>query len=372
MFFLVGMLIFVISAIAVTYKVLVGYVQASLFVRLSLLVFLTLSWFAPLWLRGFRHLPVAFNGTFYDIAYKLGYFLMGFVLILFMLLFVRDILWHILYFVIKIPSLNPDNVRTIQILNVMTVLLSFIISLYGVYEAHQKPSAIEFNIVDSRLKKEAKIVVASDFHINQSTPDWHIQKIISAINEQNPDYILLVGDIIDDDPEYGLEKFQQLSALNAKKIYISLGNHEYYHKPYIWAIKFADLGFEVLHNRGVSLSDLGLYIAGVPDVGTATVLYDAAFDASTDEYKILMSHSPSDFKKMDKTKPDLQVSGHTHGGQIFPFQYVTKKANDYLSGMYEEDGTKLFVSKGAGYWGPPMRIMAEPDIGVINLRPSNQ
>ena len=81
-----------------------------------------------------------------------------------------------------------------------------------------------------------------------------------------------------------------------------------------------------------------------------------------------MSHSPRTIKDEDN-KFDLQVSGHTHGGQIFPFHFLAKEANGYLAGMYEtESGNKLYITRGAGYWGPPMRLLAPSDITVINLK----
>ncbi|MBR2300111.1 MAG: metallophosphoesterase [Alphaproteobacteria bacterium] len=371
MVFFFGMLILVVAAIAVTYKTLTGYASFSAVSKILILLILTASWFSPMWLRWIRNGYEILNGTFYDIAYKLGYFMMGFVLILAMLLILRDVLWYVVYFISRIKALNPDNAHAINVANFITVLLALTASFYGVYEAHKSPDVRQINISDNRIKEKVKFVMASDFHINQSTPVWHIQKMIDIINKQNPDYILLVGDIVDDEPERTIEKFKMLEALRAKKIYISLGNHEYYHKPYAWMIEFNNLGFEVLHNTGEKIENTGVYVGGVPDVGSTSVNYDKALANSEDTYKILLSHAPTDFKDIDKTKFDIQLSGHTHGGQIFPFQYITKRANDgYLAGLYETDDADLFVSRGAGYWGPPMRILAEPDIAVLNLEPS--
>ena len=369
MIFFIGMLILVLAAIAVVYKTLTGYTDFAWYSKFGILFFLIISWFSPVWLKLIRHGPEFLNGSFYTFAYQAAYFLMGFVLILSMLLIARDIIWQILYLLAKRSVFNPDNAHHINILNVITIIAALFISVYGVFEAHMSPIAKELTISDSRIKKPIKFVIASDFHIDQSTSKAHISKMIKAINAQNPDYILLVGDIIDDKPEFALEKFKLLKDLKAKKIYVSLGNHEYYNRPYAWIIEFSKLGFEVLHNSGEMIDESGIYLAGVPDVGSVSANYERAFAGSDDQaYKILLSHSPTDFKDMDKSAIDLQLSGHTHGGQIFPFQYITKKANDgYLAGLYQEDGTKLYVMKGAGYWGPPIRLMAKPDILVLNL-----
>ncbi len=365
------MLVFVLAALSITYKILVGYTSLSLFWRLLVLVSLVCAWFSPVLLRLIRKMPLMFHGAFYEFSYKIGYFLMGFALILFILLFVRDILWHIVFYVSKSQALNPNNAHMINVLNVYTIALALLISFYGLFEAHQQPYVEEVTIQDAKIKQPLKIVVASDLHINQSTPIWHINKMINQINNQEPDYILLVGDIADDDLLYALPKIRLLSKLKAKKIYLTLGNHEYYHNPYSWMKAFSDLGFQVLQNTGETIEATGLYIAGVPDTGSARVFYNKAFETSKDEFKILMSHSPADFKTINQDMFDLQVSGHTHGGQIFPFQYLTKKANNgYLEGLYQEKA-KLFISKGAGYWGPPMRIGARPDIVRINLVPAD-
>jgi len=371
MSFFVMMLIVVIAAIAVIYKTLTGYMAFGSVSKIAILLLLTLSWFAPVWLRFMRRFGDGFNGTLYDVFYKFGYFMMGFVLILSMLIIARDIVWYILYWCSgKADVLNPNHAHTINVLNVIVLCISLLLSGYGFFEAHQMLDIKSIHIKDARVKEKTTFVVASDLHINKATPVWHIQNMIDAINAQNPDYILLVGDIADDLPNKALNKVKMLSELQAKKIYISLGNHEYYNHPYAWMTEFSKLNFEVLQNSGQYLENTGIYVAGVPDVSSAPVNYVRAFSGANNAYRILLSHAPTDFKHADKRLFDIQFSGHTHGGQIFPFQFITKKANDgYLSGLYETDKTYLFVMRGMGYWGPPMRLLAKPDFVVLTLEP---
>ena len=369
MLFFVLMLTFVIAAIAVVYKVLTGYVACGVLCKIAVLSILTLSWFAPMWLRFLRRFGV--SGMFYDVSYKIGYFMMGFVLILSMLIIARDILWYVVYLCSgKAHVLNPDNMHSVCVLNSVTIGLALLISAYGFFEAHQSIEIQNIKIEDERVKKETKFVVASDMHINATTPIKHIQNMISIINAQNPDYILLVGDIADDLPQKAIKKVNLLSALKAKKVYISLGNHEYYNRPYAWMDAFTKLNFEVLQNSGEELDGTGIYVGGVPDSSAASVNYQRTFRGSDHLYRILLAHTPADFKNADKHYFDMQFSGHTHGGQIFSFQYITKRANNgYLSGLYKEGKTNLFVMKGMGYWGPPMRVLATPDIVVFTLKP---
>lgn len=366
--FFVAMLIVMIACLAITYKTLAGYGHLPLWAKLLILVLLTIAWFSPMILRIIRDFDWL-GGTAYAVAAKSSYFLMGFAFILFMILLFRDVIWYIVYYISHNPELSPDNVRLLNRNNLIAVAAALLISLYSVYEANKTPAVKEINITDERVKEDTRLVVASDLHIDRATPLWQIRQIVDEINRQKPDYVLLVGDVIDDVPDNLKEKMEELKKIKAQKIYLSFGNHEYYNAPIKWMIEFTHMGFEVLHNTGGEIGQTGIYLAGVPDANSATINYTKAlFGAKDGYYKILMSHSPRTIKDEDN-KFDLQVSGHTHGGQIFPFHFLAKEANGYLAGMYEtESGNKLYITRGAGYWGPPMRLLAPSDITVINLK----
>lgn len=371
MSFFFMMLVVVVASIAVVYKTLTGYMAFGPISKIIILLLLTLSWFAPIWLRFLRRFTNGINESVYEILYKFGYLMMGFVLILSMLIIARDIIWYVIYLCSgKANAFNPNHAHAINMLNFLAFCIALVLSGYGFFEAHQMLDVKMLTVQDRRIKKETKFVVASDLHINQATSIQHIKNMINAINAQHPDYILLVGDVADDLPAKAASKIRMLSELKAKKVYISLGNHEYYNHPYAWMSEFAKLNFEVLQNSGEEIKNTGIYVAGVPDAGSALLNYTHALGGAKDLYRILLSHSPTDFKNADKNLFDIQFSGHTHGGQIFPFQYMTKKANDgYLSGLYADGYTKLFVMRGIGYWGPPMRLFAKPDIVVFTLQP---
>ncbi len=367
--FFIAMLIVMLACLAITYKTLAGYGHLPIWAKLLILILLIVAWFSPMILHTIRNYKWL-DGTAYAVIAKGSYFLMGLAFILFMLLFFRDVIWYIVYYVSHNSDLSPDNVRLLHRNNLITVVLALLISLYSVYEANKTPTVKDINITDKRIKENTRLVVASDLHIDRATPLWQIRQIIGEINKQNPDYVLLVGDVIDDVPDNLKGKMEELKKIKAKKIYLSFGNHEYYNAPIKWMIEFTHMGFEVLHNTGNEIEQTGIYLAGVPDASSATVNYKKAlFGATDDNYKILMSHSPRTIKD-EENKFDLQVSGHTHGGQIFPFHFLAKEANGFLAGMYDdiENGHKLYITRGAGYWGPPMRLLAPSDITVINLK----
>ena len=367
MFFVI-MLIIGSSCTAITYKTLVGYGQFPLWVKALTFISLLIAWFSPALLMLIRHYRLL-DSTAYAVLAKTAYFLMGFAFILILLILLREIIWYAIYYISRNPNFNPDNVQQLHRNNFWTLLLTLIIAIYGVYQANKIPNVIEFDIADNRIKHDTRIVVASDLHIDKATPMKQINTVVNLINAQNPDYVLLVGDVIDDTPDALEQEMDALKQLKAKKVYLSLGNHEYYNAPYKWMIKFTQMGFEILHNTGEAIDDTGVYIAGIPDASSAKINFEKATYGSNDEqYKILMSHSPLPATDIEKGQFNLQLSGHTHGGQIFPFHIPVKAFNGYLAGKYEVNGNMLYISRGAGYWGPPMRIFAPSDITVINLK----
>lgn len=366
--FLAAMLIVGLSCIAITYKTLVGYGEFSVWLKVLVLVLLTAAWFSPLLLRVARHSGILSGGS-YAAASNIAYFLMGYAFILIMLLLARDIIWYAVYYLSHNPALNPNNIPMLHRLNLWTLGLALIIAVYGVYEAHKTPKVNEIDITDNRIKEDTRIVIASDLHIDQATPLVQVRRYVEQINGLKPDYVLLVGDVIDDVPDVLEREMAQLQQIEAKRVFVILGNHEYYVGPVKWMIKFTEMGFEVLQNTGNRYDDLGIYIGGVPDIQSGAVNFNkAAYGATEDLYKILMSHSPVTAPQLEKGQFDLQVSGHTHGGQIFPFNFLAQLSNGFLAGMYDVNGNKLYVTRGAGYWGPPMRILAPSDITVLNLK----
>ncbi len=368
MFFLIAVFTVGIACLAITYKTLVGYGNFPSIIKFATFMLLFAAWFSPVILRILSRWGWL-EGTAYAITAKFAYFLMGFAFILFILIILREIIWYALYYISRKPELSPDNIALLNRNNLLTLILALVISLYSVWEANKTPAIKEITLTDSKIKQDTKIVVASDLHIDKATPLWQIKNIVNAINSQNPEYILLIGDIIDDIPDNLNQEMAELTKLKAKKVFISFGNHEFYNAPAKWMIKFTKLGFEVLHNTGTAIGDTGIYIGGIPDANSANVNFaKVLYKTNEKQYKILMSHAPKIADTLEKGQFDLQLSGHTHGGQIFPFNFLAKEFNGYLAGMYEVNGNRLYITRGAGYWGPPMRFLAPADITVINLK----
>ena len=365
---LVGIGIFILAAIAITYKILLGYTGFSWPVKVLSFLFILVLWFAPFLVRlGKRY--ALLDGYQYAICSKIGYTLAVFAVLLFVLLLARDILWHITYFISSRNFYDPNNAHYINRANFVSILIALGIVGYGVYQAYKVPNVNLVQSTDARILKDTKIVVASDFHIDQSTPVKQVQQIVDTINAQNPDYILLLGDLVDDIPANIEKQLNILSELKAKKIFLSLGNHEFYHEPAKWMIAYTLMGFDVLHNNGETVEDTGLFITAFPDPSFARPNVERALNgAAENSYKILMTHTPVPVRNLKGDEFDFIVAGHTHGGQIYPFHYPVEAANGYLAGLYNLAGGKIYITRGAGFWGPPMRLLAPSDITVLELK----
>ena len=197
--------------------------------------------------------------------------------------------------------------------------------------------------------------------------------MVDLANAQEADLIVLPGDIIDDRMEAVLPQAGELKRLKSRYgVYFSPGNHEFYNGlvEIQWYLQKA--GFVWLSENGRNVEGLPLYIAGMPDgprQRTQTQYPHLLRNADPEAYKILLAHNPAKARAYLGQGFDLQLSAHTHGGQIFPFHLPVRLANNFLSGLYELPEGKLYISRGAGYWGPPMRLLAPSDMTLIRLLP---
>ena len=217
-------------------------------------------------------------------------------------------------------------------------------------------------------------------HIDVDVSPETVERLVNRVNTLNPDAVVIVGDIVDNTPVKLYKQMQELKKLKVKDhVYLVLGNHEFYSGAMGWGLAFAQMGFEFLNNYGEKLGDTGIYIAGIPDINAAewfkkpVKAKNALYKAEKEDYVIMLSHTPKLAEGVTAENVDLQLSGHTHGGQIYPFHYFTEIANDgVLAGFYNKNGVQMYVSRGTRYWGPPMRIFAPSEITVFNFSPAGK
>ena len=272
--------------------------------------------------------------------------------------------WHI----------NPKNISALSYANLIVVVLSLIICIYGLYQGNKSPNIVNIIEETPRIQRDWRIVQISDFHINKATSVTTLRSFVDMLDSLAPDIIVLTGDIFDDDVSNLSKQISVLGSLSAPHgIYASIGNHEFYNGLSSWMYQYEKMGFSLLMNKGVTVGD-DIFIAGIPDAYTASFdpehninFTHTLANSTTKQYKILLSHNPELVDSISSFNFQMVLSGHTHGGQIFPFHIFAKKANKYLSGDYNVNGIKLHVSNGAGTWGPAMRILAPSEITVIDL-----
>jgi uncharacterized protein len=222
-----------------------------------------------------------------------------------------------------------------------------------------------------------RIAVVSDIHLGPLTGRAHTERIVGMINETAPDLVAIVGDFVYGTVEELGPAAEPLKDLVSREgTFFVTGNHEYFvEDPFSWLRELERLGVQPLRNentairRGTAAFDL----AGVNDVSGESHSDAPDFDRAltgldSSRPTVLLAHQPILVEEAAARGVDLQLSGHTHGGQMWPFHYVVRLAQPSLAGLSTVDNTQLYVTRGAGFWGPPVRIGAPPDITVLSLR----
>jgi uncharacterized protein len=224
-----------------------------------------------------------------------------------------------------------------------------------------------------------RIVTFSDGHLSATYGGRRFERLVELVNAQRPDVVAIVGDLVDGGVDELREDVAPLADLVSEQgVYFVTGNHEYFVDTRAWMRHLPTLGVQVLRNERVAIGRAGATfdLAGIDDrtaassgvTGHAADL-DAALDGRDDRTPlVLLAHQPVMVEQARAAGVDLQLSGHTHGGQLWPFDYVIGLDQPAVEGLSRHGDTQLYVTRGAGYWGPPMRIGARPEVTVVELR----
>jgi predicted MPP superfamily phosphohydrolase len=217
-----------------------------------------------------------------------------------------------------------------------------------------------------------RIALVADIHLGPLLGRAHTARIVSTVNGLDADLVAIVGDLVDGTvAELGpaTEPLRDLRATHGS--YFVTGNHEYFSGYAEWVDEVRALGVRPLRNERVEVDAIDL--AGVNDVTGRSYDDGPDFASALDGRDparpvVLLAHQPVQVRESARRGVDLQLSGHTHGGQVYPFSYVVRLQQPVLAGYGRFGGTQLFVTRGAGFWGPPVRVGAPPDITLIELR----
>ncbi|MFJ8581524.1 metallophosphoesterase [Micromonospora sp. NPDC093277] len=252
---------------------------------------------------------------------------------------------------------------------------------YGVRTALGPPQLDRVRIPLARLPRSMdglRIATVSDIHLGPLRGRSHTERIVAMINRLDADVVAVVGDLVDGTVAELGEAAEPLRGLRSRYgSFFVTGNHEYYSGVEEWVREVDRLGLRVLQNERQEILARGgvLDLAGVNDVSAAgTGLaapadYAAALgDRDPSRPVVLLAHQPVAVHEAAKFGVDLQLSGHTHGGQMAPFNLLVGLQQPVVSGFGEVDGTKVYVTNGAGFWGPPVRVGAPPQVTLVELR----
>jgi predicted MPP superfamily phosphohydrolase len=216
-----------------------------------------------------------------------------------------------------------------------------------------------------------RIALVSDIHLGPLLGRAHTERIVRMINSVDADLVAVVGDLVDGSvAELGpaAEPLQDLRARRGS--FFVTGNHEYFSGYQEWIEEVGSLGLRVLRNERVDIQ--GLDLAGVNDAtggssGDAPDYAKALDGRDTGRPVVLLAHQPVQAHEAARHGVDLQLSGHTHGGQMVPFNLLVGLQQPVVAGLGTVGGTQVYVTRGAGFWGPPVRFGAPPDISVVEL-----
>jgi uncharacterized protein len=220
-----------------------------------------------------------------------------------------------------------------------------------------------------------RIVQITDLHIGPLLRKGWVEGVVERVRSLKPDLVAITGDLVDGTVDELREHVAPLARLSEapRGVYFTTGNHEYYSGVDEWLQYLPSLGIRPLANERVQVAP-GLDVAGIHDpTGRGRYAPDLTRalegrDARTPV--VLLAHQPRQFRDAAQSGVALTLSGHTHGGQIWPFSWLVALVQPYIAGLHRRGDAQLYVSRGTGFWGPPMRVFAPAEIALLRLFPA--
>lgn len=331
--------------------------------------FLVFNLFGVLLYTIFRSYPLIPNYLYFLLSIPIG---------LIFVLFMISIFYDISHFFIN-KTIKDEKRRTFfkKSLDLGSVALAAGISSKAIYNAkHYCVEDIDVKIKD--LKQDYNIIQLSDVHIGGLIDQEFIRNLVTKVNSLKPDLVVITGDLVDTNLKYANSSLDELKNLRSKYgTFFIVGNHEYFHNIDAILQKIKSLNIKVLENESVYIGEenKGFNLAGVYDVfGYRYEEYipdiTKALLQTKDSPTVLLAHQPKFIEEVPSSV-DLVLSGHTHGGQIEPFSLLVRLQQPYVRGLHQHNkDTQIYINKGTGFWGPPMRLGSSSEITKIKLLPS--
>ncbi len=333
------------------------------------------------------------GGTVFNWIAYLG---MGFFSLLLTIVLMRDIGWITAAAMQKIAALaaslfdkelgplmpaNPERRRLlVRSMSLGLVAAAGGLTMYGFFEARRRPSLVNVSVPLSALHPDLeglRILQITDIHAGLTVGRDFVDRVVAQANELSPDIIAFTGDLVDGSVERLRDVVAPMRDLRAPlgKFFIT-GNHEYYSGAEQWVEEAKRLDFTVLLNehRVIRRGAGSLLMAGITDYSGGNFIKSHTSDpakafagAPKCDARILLAHQPKSLRAAMPQGYDLQISGHTHGGQFFPWNLLAAVDQPYISGFHRHENSWIYVSRGTGYWGPPVRIAARSEITLFTL-----
>lgn len=276
---------------------------------------------------------------------------------------------------------NPGTVDAKKVARCALALIGVATALvgsYGVFQAWAGPVVREVEVPLKGLRPAmdgVRVVQITDLHVGGLVTHGYLVRVLDLVASLGPDLVVITGDLTDEKEGGDGEVLRRIAALKARYgVLTVMGNHEYYIGASRTVAAFERAGLPVLRQSHRVVGD-GLVVVGVDDPsflggrGKVPQAIRAALAEVPQGFPILLiMHQPLGLEIAAMAGVDLMLCGHTHGGQVFPFHIISRLAYGVLTGVYRIGDMTLVISNGAGFWGPPMRIAAPPDITVVTLR----
>jgi predicted MPP superfamily phosphohydrolase len=294
-----------------------------------------------------------------------------------MLLVLSFLACDIIFMAMSLIGLSSQiNLPSKNLFGDVAIGLAISLTFISIWKARGPVAIKNVSITLKRLPKELeglRIVQISDLHIGPTINGKWLNNIVRKVNILEPDIIAITGDLVDGSVDELQHHVIHLQELRAKYgVYFVTGNHEYYSGVHNWVIYLRSLGIHVLRNeRKTIMHESGheIDIAGVDDYHGGQDIPKALFGRDINRPVVLLAHQPVAVEEAAKYLVDLQLSGHTHGGQIWPWNYLVYLQQPYVRGLHlhKNTDTQIYISSGTGYWGPPMRLGTKAEITDITL-----
>jgi len=268
----------------------------------------------------------------------------------------------------------------LQSVNIGLIGAAALMGGYGFYEARRRARIVRVDVPVRGLPPALAgfhIAQITDIHVGPTIKHDYLEAIVEGTNSLRADVVAVTGDLADGTVEhlgYHVAPLRNLSARSG--VFFVTGNHEYYSGALEWMREVGRLGLTILTNEHRLIRHGGsrLLLAGVPDYSASRMLRAHLSDpmaaikgAPEADVKVLLAHQPISIFAAAKAGYDLQISGHTHGGQYFPGNLLVALVQPFVAGLHLYKKTWIYVSRGTGYWGPPLRLGSPSEITSIRL-----